>query len=171
MRYLLIAFLIFTGFFAKAQSPFKPEPKLAPAKLSPDLYAHAPDKGKYKVTRYGITSTDSILNVFRFGVVVSPVGYTFAGVYQASAGVEYGIQHQDYNYATQKYTVLWSANFVYVPISTAAQITSLQQFETVGALFGFDNNLIQLGPFYNPNTPGAFKSKAGAWIVLGINLN
>jgi hypothetical protein len=117
------------------------------------------------------TEPDSIHNVWRFGVTISPVGYTLAGVYQASAGVEFGYQHQDYSYATQTNRVLWSANGVWIPINTSTPITSIQQLESLGALFGFDNNLIQVGPFVNPNAPGPFKNKAGFWAVLGINLN
>lgn len=167
MKYLLIAALLFIGYSASAQSLLRTEPKL----LEPEGNQYAKSVNP---------KTDSILNVCRFGVAVSPTGLTFAGVYQASAGLELGIQHQDYNYATQVYSVLWSANLVWIPINTAAPIRSIKDLESFGALYGPNlykllgiktNNVFQIGPFYNPNAVGTFKDKAGLWVVAAINLN
>lgn len=159
MKLLLIAALVLIAGYAKAQSPFRAQPKLAP-KEPANTFARVVNP-----------STDSIVNAYRFGVGVSPAGFTLAGVYQASAALEYGLQHQDYNYATKTYTVLWSANAVWIPINTAAKIQAIKDIASFGALFGIKNNLIQIGPFVNPNAPGAFKDKAGVWAVIGINLN
>jgi hypothetical protein len=168
---LILALGLLLSIGAKAQSPFKAEPKLA-------LPQHA-----LRYDRYGTVNplTDSIVNAWRFGVAVSPVGVTFAGVYQASAGVEFEYEHQDYNYATQTYRVLWSGGVAWIPINTSTPITGINQLESIGALFGFDNDLIKVGPFYNPNTPGpivngvqqpaGFKDRVGAWMAIGINLN
>jgi hypothetical protein len=154
--YLSIVALLFIGTIVSAQSPFKSEPKLS-----------HPIIGRFD--RAINPKTDSIVNVYRFAVGISPAGFTFGGTYQAAAGLEYGIQHQDYNFATQKYTVLWSANGVWIPINTATKIQSIKDIATFGALVGFQNNLIQVGPFYNPNAIG--KDRVGIWVVLGINLN
>jgi hypothetical protein len=159
MKLFLIAALLLIAAYANAQSPFRAEPKLAPREPT-NAFARAVNP-----------LTDSIVNAYRFGVGVSPAGFTLAGVYQASAALEYGLQHQDYNYATKTYTVLWSANVVWIPINTAAKIQSIKDISSFGALFGIKNNLIQLGPFINPNAPGTFKNKAGIWAVVGINLN
>lgn len=146
----MLAVLLCLGTMASAQSPFQAQGPLA-----------APS----------VPKTDSVLNAYRFGVAVSPAGVTLAGVYQASAGVSFGIQHQDYNYATQVYSVLWSASVVWIPINTATKIQSIKDIATFGALVGFKNNLINVGPFYNPNAPGVFKDKFGFWFTTTINLN
>lgn len=165
--FFLTCVLLFAD--AQAQSPFKPLPKFKEA-VSPLVPGN---KLSYaKAAGGGVIATDSILNNWRFGVAVSPAGYTFGGVYQAAAGLEYGLQHQDYNYASQTYTVLWSANLVWIPIqANVTRPMSIKDIATFGALFGFKNNLVQIGPFINPNAPGAFKDKAGFWAVIGINLN
>lgn len=151
-----ILLLLIMGMSASAQSPFRAEKRL----------------GRPMETTYNQAVNplmDSLVNVWRFAVGVSPAGFTFGGNYQAAAGLEYGIQHQDYNYETQTYTVLWSANAVWIPINTGAPIRSIQDIASFGALVGIKNNLIQVGPFYNPNAPS--KDKLGIWLVLGINLN
>lgn len=152
----VIIALFFIANIANAQSPFRSEPKLT--RPYNNGFARALN-----------TATDSIVNAWRFAVGVSPAGFTFGGTYQAAAGLEYGFQHQSYNYASQAYTVLWSANAVWIPINTGTKIQSIKDIATFGALVGFKNNLIQIGPFYNPNAIG--KDRFGAWVVLGINLN
>jgi hypothetical protein len=172
MKYLLITLIaLFIYICVNAQSPFRAEPKLA--------YPVRADR----FNKFGAVNplTDSIVNAVRFGVTVSPAGVTFAGVYQASAGIEIEYEHQDYNYATKTYKVLWSGGIVWIPINTSVPITGINQLESVGALFGFDNDLIKIGPFINPNAPGPitngiqqparFKDKAGLWVAIGINLN
>lgn len=137
-------------------SPFKREPHLAlPFNVR---YYHA------------VIKLDSIVNVYRFAVPISPVGFTFNGTYQASAGVEYGFQHQDYNYATQTYTVLYSVNAVWMPVNTAQTIKSIKDIETFGILVGFKKNLVQVGPFCNPNASDP-KDRFGIWAVVAVNLN
>lgn len=150
MKYLLIAAFLFIATVANAQSPFKSQNVLA-----------APS----------VPKTDSIINAWRFSIPVSPAGITFAGIYQAAAGLAYGFQKQNYNFATQVYTVKWSASFVWIPIQTGVPINSIKDIATFGALFGIKNNIINLGPFYNINAPGKFKDKAGLWLTTTINLN
>lgn len=170
MKYLLIFAILFIGFFANAQSPFKAQPLLE-LRGGSAIHAMVSSALPSGSPLPSATEPDSIVNNLRFGVAVSPGGFTFAGVYQAAAGLEYGFQHQSYSYATQTYTVLWSVNAVWIPIQTAVKITSIKDIATFGALFGIKNNLVNLGPFYNPNAPGAFKDKAGIWLTTTINLN
>jgi hypothetical protein len=154
-----IAALMLISSMINAQSPFKAEPKLS--------YPQTPDK----FNRTAVNPlTDSIVNAFRFAVAVSPAGFTFNGTYQAAAGLEAGFSHQDYNYKTQLYTVLYSVNAVWIPINTSVPITSLKQISSFGALVGIKNNLIQLGPFCNPFAVNP-KDRFGIWAVLGINFN
>ena len=134
-----------------AQSPFQPLPRYQAAKKP--MFAHSLGPS--------VTKTDSIYNAGRFGVDISPAGFTLAGVYQASAGVEYGFQHLDYNYSTQRTIVLWSASAVWVPINTATKINSIKDIATFGALVGIKNNLLKIGPFYNPNATASLKISSG----------
>lgn len=172
LKLILLVGLILSAMSSFGQyNPFVREPKLA-----------LPQRA-LRYDRYGTVNplTDSIVNAVRFGVAVSPAGVTFAGVYQASASVEIEYEHEDYNYATQTYKILWSGGLAWIPINTSTPITGIQQLESIGALFGFDNDLIKVGPFYNPNTPGpivngvqqaaGLKDKAGFWMAIGINLN
>lgn len=153
-----------------AQSPFKPQPKLGYPERA---VTNAVLPGAHIA---GVTTTDSIVNNWRFGVSVSPAGFNLKGVYQAAAGLEFGINHQDYNYASQSYTTLWSANIVWIPINTAMPIKSIKDIATFGALYGipkiklFGYNVVQIGPFYNPNAVGSFSDKAGFWVVTNISL-
>lgn len=169
-----IVFLLILGsLFAQAQGPFRPQQPLGQPAL------------KNPYARVINPITDSIVNNWRFGVSVSPAGFTLSGVYQAAAGLEFGLNHQDYNYASKKYTTLWSANFVWIPIQTATPIKSVKDIATFGVLYGipaiklFDYNVIQIGPFYNTQggpvvngvtQPGKFKDKAGVWVVANISL-
>ena len=161
MKYLLIAIIaLLIGTCANAQSIWRKEPKLKqPLGL-----------------KLGATAiTDSIVRLWRFGVAVSPIGFTADGVYHGGAGTSIGYQVQDYNYATQTYTVKHSYNIVWVPLVTGQPITSINNFLMLGVTYGFDNNLIQLGPFfYAPalNIPGyKFTNVLGLMAIIGINLN
>lgn len=160
-----IVLLLFFCTVAKSQSIFKSQPLLATT---------------------AVPKADSMVNAFRFGVAVSPGGLTLSGVYQAAAGLELGIQHEDYNYATQVYTVLYSVNLVWIPVKTGQPIHSLSDLTSFGFLFGPNlkkllginsKNIFQIGPFYNTNTfyntptPPAFKDRFGFWVVGAINLN
>jgi hypothetical protein len=167
MKLLLTLSILIICIGANAQSPFQSQPVLQPRNPN-SLSLSAPSAISPLPT---LSEPDSIVNAYRFGVAVSPAGYTLAGVYQAAAGISYGIQHQSYSYATQTYTVLWSASLVWIPINTATPINSLKDISSFGALFGIKNNLFNLGPFVNPNTPGKFKDKVGIWATTSINLN
>lgn len=163
---IILASLLFISATSSAQSPFKSEPKLGAANVR-NVFA-----------RDLAPKTDSIVNAWRFSVPVSPVGYTLAGVYQASAGLSYGFQKQDYNYATQTYTVLWSLSGVVIPIQTGMAIKSIKDVANFGILvggltqkIGLPSNSINIGPFYNINAPGVFKDKFGFWLTGTVNLN
>jgi hypothetical protein len=65
---------------------------------------------------------------------------------------------------------IWSINGAWFPINTAATVHSLADLSTVAALFGFVNNLIQLGPLYNFNPP-TLKDRWGVCLAIGITLN
>lgn len=159
---------------AHAQGPFRPQQPLAyPAGFPANIHTRAINP-----------ITDSIVNNWRFGVSVSPAGFTLAGVYQAGAGLEFGLNHQDYNYASKTYTTLWSANIVWIPINTATPIRSIKDIATFGALYGipkiklFGYNVVQIGPFYDTQAPvvngvqqaNKFSNKFGVWVVANISL-
>jgi len=161
MKYILIIIVsLFIGVCANSQSIFKREPKL---------------KERLGLSLGAAAQTDSVVKVWRFGVAVSPIGFTADGVYHGGAGTSIGYQVQDYNYATQTYTVKHSYNIVWVPLVTGQPITSINNFLMLGATYGFDNNLIQVGPFfYAPglNIPGyKFTNIFGLMAIIGINLN
>ena len=167
MTKIVIIFLVCTSAVASgwAQSPFKPEPKIVVN--HPNAFARAT-----------VAQPDSIVNAWRFSVPVSPVGYTLAGVYQASAGLAYGFQKQDYNFTTQQYTVLWSLSGVVIPIQTGMPIRSIKDVANFGILvggltqkIGLPSNSINIGPFYNVNAPGTFRDKFGFWLTGTVNLN
>jgi hypothetical protein len=169
MKLLIITLcFLLIGTVAKSQSPFKAEPLL---QFRPTSFRSMTATVTPSVIPLSTTEPDSIVNAWRFSIPVSPGGFTFAGVYQASAGLAYGFQKQDYSYATQTYTVLWSASLVWIPINTATGLTSIKDIATFGALYGIKNNLVNVGPFYNPNAPGTFKDKSGIWLTTTINLN
>lgn len=154
-----------------AQSPFSAQPKLG-ARITSSR------PGIFHAT---LIQADSMVDAWRFSIPISPAGYTFAGVYQAAAGLAYGYQRQSYSYATQKYTVLWSASAVLIPIQTGIPIKSVKDVANFGLLFGIKNNVVNIGPFYNPYAPGPtvngvvqaakFKDRAGIWLTTTINLN
>lgn len=107
-----------------------------------------------------LTASDSILNTWRpiasIAVYIEPGNIAAAGV-----GISY--QHLKYLQATQKWTCVWSVSpMVFgggsVVPSTPAQIIS------EGILFGFDNNLIMVGPVLNG-------TKLGFAVSIGISLN
>lgn len=161
----VIILLVMVGMTVQAQSPFKTEPKIVAN--HPNVFARAT-----------VAQSDSIVNAWRFSVPVSPVGYTLAGVYQASAGLAYGFQKQDYNFTTQQYTVLWSLSGVVIPIQTGMPIRSIKDVANFGILvggltqkIGLPSNSINIGPFYNVNAPGTFRDKFGFWLTGTVNLN
>lgn len=171
---ILAVGLLFAG-SANSQSIWKPEPKFSePATPS------ASNKMSYRHSAGNVvTATDSILGAWRFGITVAPAGFTLDGVYHAGVGTSIGYQVQDYNFLTQKYTVKHSYNLVWVPLVTGQPITSINNFLMFGATYGFNNNLIQIGPFYYP--PGKYQlplqaqqkiaSQIGVMAIIGINLN
>jgi hypothetical protein len=165
---LIIAFLFCIGTVANAQSPFKAEPLLQYRALSVRSMALSTVPAAISPLP-SVTQADSIVNAWRFTANISPGGYTFNGTYQVMAGAEFGWQHQSYSYATQTYTVIYSINAAWFPINSANGFTSLSGISSVAALFGFDNNLIQFGPMYNPNAPA--NQKWGVCAVIGITLN
>lgn len=177
MKLLLFILFSFVAIATQAQfSPFKPEPKFP----APSPFAVGNKMSYAKAAGgIGVTATDSLLNAWRFGAAISPAGFTLSGVYQAAAGLEFGLNHQDYNYASQSYTTLWSANIVWIPINTATPIKSIKSIKdiaTFGALYGipkiklFGYNVVQVGPFYNTAGVGKFSDRAGFWVVANINL-
>jgi hypothetical protein len=97
-----------------------------------------------------VTPTDSLSTGWAVNLNVLPVGFTFDGVYHLGAGTALSYQKKDYNYATKVTTVVRSYNFIYVPLVTGQPITSVRNFLMIGATYGFDHNLIQVGPFYYP---------------------
>lgn len=162
MKAAMMLLIAMSSLWVTAQSPFKPEPKLGkPVEVV---------SGNRNIMRAVLNPMDSIVQVFRFAVNIAPAGFTFDGVYHAAAGTEFGLQTQSYNYASQKYTVLHSYNIAWMPLVTGQPIKSIKDFSTIGLTYGFDKNLIKVGPFYNPQ--GAkLKNQLGVWAILGINLN
>jgi hypothetical protein len=144
-----------------AQSILKPEPKLErPPTANAFLFYHASV----------LHPTDSIVKVWRFAVNISPVGFTGDGVYHAGAGTSLSYQVQDYNYASQKYTVLRSYNLVWIPLVTGRPITSVKDFAMIGATYGWNNNLMQVGPFFYP-AGAKLRNQIGVMAIIGLNLN
>lgn len=122
-----------------------------------------------KASAQTIVTTDSVYNTWYAGLNVSPVGFTLDGAYHIGAAVSVGYKKVDYNYASKTSVVKHSFNFVYVPLVTGQPITSVKNFLMLGATYGFDNDLIQVGPFYYP--PGtSFKNQIGIMFISGINL-
>jgi|SRR6185312_6085795 len=116
-----------------------------------------------------IPKTDSISKAWGIGLNATPAGFTFDGVYHIGAGTSVCYQVKDYNYGTQKTTVKRSFNFIWVPLVTGQPITSIKNFAMIGATYGFDNNLIQVGPFFY--TPGLkLRNQIGIMGIIGLNL-
>lgn len=160
----IILFILCIGMATagQAQNPFKPQPKVNSYKANTfaRFLAVAPQP-------------DSFVNAFRFGAQVAAFGYTFGPSGQKSsqglAGAEYGFKHMKWNYATQKWNIQWSANFAWFAINTSTPPTSLDGIQTIAALVGFDNDLIQFGPMWNPH-PAPGQNPLGLVISIGISL-
>lgn len=155
-KVLIFALLVLSSAFGYSQSPFRALPKVK-----------APVNRLFRAVN---APADSFQNVWRFTANISPVGYTFSGLYQALAGAQYGYQHIQWDWTTQKWKVLWSVNGAWFPINTATGVHSLADLSTIAVLVGFDNNLIQLGPLYNFHPPSE-KDKWGLCLTIGITLN
>ena len=156
---LILITLTIEGF---SQSPFKRQPKI-----------NAPE-----VTRFlsravtGISSTDTIINAWRFGVVVPAYAVTSANTFtnaQAMAGGEFGYKHQRFTFSTQQYNTVWSVNLAWFALNTATPPTSITGIQTFAILGGYSNDLIQAGPMYNPQAPKG--QKFGAAVSIGIALH
>lgn len=147
-----------------AQSVFKGQPHLAKptAAINGNPYIRATVQ----------TPADSVVNAWRFGVVVPAYAVTPSNTFtnaQAMAGGEFGYKHQTYNYATQSYTTVWSINAAWFALNTATPPTSITGIQTFAVLGGYDNDLIQAGPMYNPQAPKG--QKVGLAISIGIALH
>lgn len=99
---LLTVFICFLciGMSAKAQNLFKREAKL-PLPNRAETFAIAPHAA---IT----VPTDSTFNVARFVVIPASYNYSASGS-GANVGGGLFLQHQNYNYSTQLYTVKWEA--------------------------------------------------------------
>lgn len=154
----LLTSLLFVCNFLTAQSVLKRQPQLALPTLN--KFAHA------------TLLTDSTVNAWRFGVVVPAYAITannsFANA-QAMAGGEFGYKHQLYSYATRTYRTVWSINAAWFALNTATPPTSISGIQTFAILGGYDNDLIQAGPMYNPQAPKG--QKVGFAVSLGIALH
>jgi hypothetical protein len=163
MKYLLIVCILLIGAVANAQSPFSKE--VLPTARPSNPYAHAL-----------VVQADSFVNAWRFTANVAAYCYTFGsgGTSGELTGAEFGYQHQQFNYATQTLSVVWSINAAWFPINTALPIT-LSNIQTFGLTFGFKNpvpvgnSIIQVGPDYNPNAPKT--QHFGVLATVGILLN
>lgn len=148
MKLLLSLTLLLTVTCCCAQSPFKPIPKLH---LSiQELQATGPF-----LVSSPINAWRPIANIAAYG---EPGNLLMAG-----AG--YGLQHLSYNTITAKWVCIWSINAIgwaggSVAPSTPASIASF------GLTLGLDNNLIQVGPAYNPGTRQLLLA-----VAVGISLN
>jgi hypothetical protein len=162
MKYLSIALLLFIGTVANAQSPFKPEPKVI---LKANPFAHAT-----------ISQPDSFYNAWRFSANIAGYNYTFGngGGSSAVSALEYGYEHQKWNYVTGAWDVLWSINGAWIPINTSLPLT-WANMQTAAVTFGFKNpipvgnSVIQIGPDFNPHAPK--NQQFGLFATVGILLN
>lgn len=167
-KYMLVLLLAGIGMTAHGQSPFRPMPKVVTVQSAP----------AFRHSAAAVILADSFVNAWRFTANFSPGAYTINGTYQVLAGAEYGYQHQKWDYTTNKWKVVWSINGAWFPLNSAAFTDSLSQgnikltlksLSTIGATFGFNNNLFQLGPMYNPNAPPG--KRWGLLFSFGITLN
>lgn len=147
--FLLIAALVLIAGYAKAQSPFRPLPKISHPAANP--FAHA-------TTRL----PDSTFTGFRFtGPMVLyalPNSTIFTGI-----GGSY--EHDTYNSTTQKWYTNWS---VAIGGYEGGQIapSSLSAVTAVGLSVAFFNKLLTIGVLYNITN----KNVQGA-IGPGVSLN
>jgi hypothetical protein len=152
--------ILLTGVGVRGQSPFEPYPKVQ-AKVGGVM------------RRAIVMQDDSIVNAWRFGAQVAAFGYTFsktaAESSQAMAGLEYGLKHMKWNATKQKWTILYSVNWVWWAINTQTPLASLSGLTISGPMIGFDNDLIQAGFFYNPSAPSG-TNPVGIVLSLGIPL-
>lgn len=158
MKLLFCIAILFIGSCAHSQSAFKRQSKL-----------ELPESARFAHTT---VTKDSVVNAFRFGVVVPAYAITASNTFtnaQAMAGGEFGYKHQLYNYGTQLYTTQWSVNLAWFALNTATPPTSIQGIQTFALLGGYDNDLIQAGPMYNPQAPKG--QKVGLAVSIGIALH
>lgn len=162
MKFILFALSVLLGTIVSAQSPFKPEPRVV-FKTSPFV-------------RAAIVQPDSFYNAWRFSGNIAAYNYTFGsgGGSSALTGLEYGYEHQKWNYTTGGWDVLWSINGAWFLYNTALPLT-WANMQTVGATFGFKNPLpignsvIQIGPDFNPHAPK--NQQLGVLATIGILFN
>lgn len=155
-KLILILVIVLAAFQSHGQSPFKKQPNLS-----------APVHNFF--ARAVVAQNDSIVNSWRFTASISPFTFTLGGGgYGASAGSEYGYKHQSYSYTAQSYTTLYSINAAWVPIVSSDSIRGIGDIAHFAILGGFDDDLIQVGPMWNPNNPKG--QKWGVMLALGIKL-
>jgi hypothetical protein len=165
---LSILLLSATAGFSQStiESFFSREPKLAYPASSKGVSFY-PYSNPVKLS---VTTTDSIFNVIRPIVVPAAYSYGPAGS-SVSAGAGFMFQHQDYNYATQLYTVKWEAGIVGFGGLNAPPPNSLSAIATVAIMGGAPIQGIPflVGPSYIINAPKG--QHFGAEVSVSINFN